>query len=75
MNDVLIGETAGRIWQHLSKSGPTSTKDLPKTVGADRDLVLMALGWLAREEKLKFERTAKDVVVMLTDEELKNVRP
>lgn len=74
MSGILIGEMAGRIWQHLSKSGATRIKDLPKAIGVERDLALMALGWLAREEKLKFDKQQKDVVVRLTDAELATIR-
>ena len=74
MSGIEIGETAGRIWQHLAKSGPTVIKDISKSVGVDRELALMALGWLAREEKVKFETKGKDVVVSLTDGELKHIR-
>jgi len=49
-------------------------KDISKSVGVDRELALMALGWLAREEKVKFETKGKDVVVSLTDGELKHIR-
>jgi hypothetical protein len=75
MDASLIGETAGRAWQHLAKSGPTTLKDLPKAVGTERDVVLMAVGWLAREGKVVFEKTGKDMRVRLTEAELRSLKP
>ena len=75
MDTSLIGETAGRVWQHLAKSGPTSLKDLPKAVGTERDAVLMAIGWLAREGKITLEKTGKDIRARLTEAELRSLKP
>ena len=44
-----IGETAGSVWRVLELKGPQSLAALKKQVKAPGDLVLMAVGWLARE--------------------------
>ena len=44
-----IGISAGDIWQVLDKKSPTNLKELLKEIDAPRDLILMGLGWLARE--------------------------
>jgi hypothetical protein len=44
-----IGISAGEIWQVLDKQATTELKDLLKAIDAPRDLILMGLGWLARE--------------------------
>lgn len=56
-----IGETAGDVWRTLATKGPQSYAQLVKATGASRDLVMQAVGWLAREDKLDFEegRTLK----------------
>ncbi len=69
MDPHLIGETAGRGWQQLAKSGPALLKDLPKAVGAGNEMALMAVGWLAREDKVLFERKGKEIQVSLTERE------
>ena len=51
----LIGETAGRSGKLLVDDGPMSPAKLVKTVGAPRDVVMQAIGWLAREDKVSFE--------------------
>ncbi len=49
-----IGTTAGTIWGFLVKRGKVSLSALEKGVGTPRNLVYMALGWLAREGKVFF---------------------
>jgi len=54
-----IGETAGNVWRALEAKGPQSLAALKKQVKAPGDLVLMAVGWLAREEKLALEQKGR----------------
>lgn len=44
-----IGITAGEIWQLLDKNGSSNLDQLAKGAGRSREMVLMSLGWLARE--------------------------
>jgi hypothetical protein len=50
-----IGETAGRVWQILNADGPMSLAKLAKDAEIPRDLVMQAVGWLAREGKIWLE--------------------
>jgi Winged helix-turn-helix domain (DUF2582) len=50
-----IGETAGDIWRALAEKGPLTTARLVKEIDAPRDVVMQALGWLAREHKIDIE--------------------
>jgi hypothetical protein len=50
-----IGHTAGAIWQTLSENGPQTIARLIKEVDAPRDVVLQAIGWLAREHKIEID--------------------
>ncbi len=61
----LIGETAGEVWKALVEDGPMSLSKLVKTIGAPRDVVMQAVGWLAREDKISFEGTARNRQVAL----------
>jgi hypothetical protein len=47
-----IGITAGLVWQALDEKGPLTLAALTREIAAPRDVVLQALGWLAREDKL-----------------------
>ena len=75
MNGASVGEAAGRVWQHLAKSGPAPLKGIFKDLGMGETLTCLALGWLCRESKVRFEEDGKKVVVTLTEEDLKNPRP
>lgn len=54
-----IGETAGEIWSLRGEKGPLSLPALKRQVKAPAEVVLMALGWLAREDKLEVERKGR----------------
>jgi hypothetical protein len=65
-----IGKTAGEVWRYLGKKGKASLTELPAEVKVNPDLVNQALGWLAREEKVKFIKQGKTMQVLLTDHEM-----
>ena len=54
-----IGQTAGLVWHALNERGPQSLAKLTKSIDAPRDLVMQAVGWLAREDKVWIEETAR----------------
>ncbi len=53
-----IGDAAGAVWRALDEKGPLSTAKLVKEIEAPRDLVMQALGWLARGQDQR-RRVAK----------------
>jgi hypothetical protein len=60
-----IGEMAGVVWNTLSKNGPMTMAKLVKAIGEPRDIVMQALGWLAREEKIDIVEENRSRVVSL----------
>ena len=44
-----IGIVAGEIWHYLDETRHATVDDLTKKLKRPRELVLMSLGWLARE--------------------------
>lgn len=44
-----IGIVAGDIWHFLDVHGEVRLSDLVKGIDRQRDIILMSLGWLARE--------------------------
>ncbi|MBI4372259.1 MAG: winged helix-turn-helix domain-containing protein [Candidatus Omnitrophica bacterium] len=44
-----IGITAGDIWHYLDKHESATLDQLVKGINKSNDLILMSLGWLARE--------------------------
>lgn len=60
-----IGHTAGDVWKVLSDRGEQTVAGLRKAVDSPDELVLAALGWLARENKLAFATNGRSVTVSL----------
>lgn len=44
-----IGIAAGEIWHYLDAHGEVLFSEMVKRIDKPRDLILMSLGWLARE--------------------------
>ncbi len=59
-----IGENAGAIWNAL-QGGALTTKALKKATKLKEADLNLALGWLARENKIAFEVAEKDITVSL----------
>ena len=61
-----IGSVAGDVWTALSENGAMSAKDLKKAakIKTDKELYL-AMGWLAREDKLVVVEEGKDITLSL----------
>jgi hypothetical protein len=47
-----IGNTAGRIWRYLDKKGESTLTDIKKDLLLKGSEARLALGWLARENKI-----------------------
>jgi hypothetical protein len=60
-----IGETAGKVWQLLNDKGSLSVAKLVKDIDIPRDVVMQALGWLAREDKIEIEEDGRSRTVSL----------
>ena len=60
-----IGEIAGRVWHCLSENGPMSFAKLAKQIDAPRDVIMQAIGWLAREGKVEIEERNRARVIFL----------
>ena len=62
-----IGATAGAVWTILRQNGPMSMAKLVKAAGGPRDIVMQALGWLAREDKVWIEEDGRSRIVSLRE--------
>lgn len=62
---TLVGVTAGKVWDTLHKDGPLPISQLPKKVHERDVVVYQALGWLAREDKIRYEAKGKTTLVSL----------
>lgn len=64
-----IGSAAGKVFSHLmaSPGKPVSLDTLRKTVGGRTVVFHMAIGWLAREDKLVFSTRGRTAMVALSE--------
>ncbi len=60
-----IGITAGEIWHFLENKEKVNLEDVIKNVDNPRDIVLMSIGWLAREGHIILEGETPHHVVSL----------
>ena len=61
-----IGDNAGLVWHCLSENGSMSIHKLTKEMDVPRDQVMQAIGWLAREDKVHIEETARGKMIQLS---------
>ncbi len=63
-----IGQAAGTIWRQLdAQHGTTTLGKLKQTTRLSDPLLLMGLGWLAREGKVTLVRRARSLEVSLRE--------
>ncbi|UCD59089.1 MAG: winged helix-turn-helix domain-containing protein [Candidatus Hydrogenedentota bacterium] len=62
-----FGEAAGEIYQLLNLNGAMSKTQIAKSTKLSNNLVNQGIGWLAREGKLKTEKTRRVELIKLKD--------
>ena len=61
-----IGIVAGEIWHYLESNDKTANlEDVLKSLDKPRDVILMSLGWLAREGHMVLKGNAPNFKVSL----------
>ncbi len=70
-----IGATAGLVWRRLQDEGPITMARLITEIAAPRDLVMQAIGWLAREDKIWIEVRSRSKIVYLRREGVSSTMP
>ena len=50
-----IGSVAGSIWNELEQNGEMTPRKLSSSIKEKTEVVHLALGWLARENKVQFD--------------------
>lgn len=60
-----FGISAGLVWNLLNEKGQLNVKDVKKLTKLTEKDMYAAFGWLAREEKIKFEEKDKDLFIAL----------
>ena len=62
-----IGDAAGMIWQYLNEHGQTTLGELRQGTKLSDQLLLMGVGWLAREGKVSIVQQGRTVKVSLRE--------
>jgi Winged helix-turn-helix domain (DUF2582) len=60
-----IGRVSGDVWGLLATDGAQTLAAIKKSVDAPADVVVAAVGWLAREDKLEFSTSGRQVKISL----------
>lgn len=60
-----IGKTAGDLWHLLEEKNELSISQIAKQLEQKETVVYQALGWLAREDKVKYESRGRQTIVSL----------
>ncbi len=67
MRTEQIGNLAGIIWRYLESNGAAKANKIKKEIAiTDKQMFDMAIGWLARENKIKFEDQTKNPVITIS---------
>ena len=69
-----IGIAAGEIWQYLDQNGEINLNELLNRIEKDRDVVIMSLGWLAREGHIVLEQIESDYRIRLREKQ-ESIKP
>lgn len=67
INITEIGITAGDIWHYLDKHDSATLADLHRDLQRSQELLLLSLGWLAREGHITLEDASSDFKAVLTN--------
>ncbi len=62
---VKIGEVAGKVYRTLESNGQMPVTRLRKEIKETEFLVNAAIGWLAREDKIKFDKKGNSLLISL----------
>jgi len=62
---IKIGENAGVIWRELNAKGEQNISALKRSTGLDDKNLYLALGWLAKENKIGFNQRQRQIMIGL----------
>lgn len=69
-----IGQTAGKVWKTLGQKGEINLAMLPKLIKEKNEVTFQALGWLAHEGKIIYQKKGDKnfVALSLREQEIFN---
>uniref|UniRef100_UPI00359C5164 winged helix-turn-helix domain-containing protein n=1 Tax=Bacteroides faecis TaxID=674529 RepID=UPI00359C5164 len=69
MENTRIGLNAGKVWRILNEKGELSMFELCRELDLTFEEVAVAIGWLARENKISFREKDNMLFVKIDDVE------
>lgn len=69
MKDKVI-ETTGKIWHELGFRGQVDSRKLAQVLDEDEEVINLALGWLAREDKVVCSERRNRIMFSLVESEM-----
>ena len=69
IENTRIGLNAGKVWRILNEKGELSMFELCRELGLTFEEVAVAIGWLARENKISFREKDNMLFVKIDDVE------
>ena len=60
-----IGHGAGAVWKYLTEHSEAKPTEIKKALKLTDEVLWMAIGWLAREDKIVFKGNGKALYVSL----------
>lgn len=60
-----VGFAAGEIWKYLSENGESSPIKIKANLGLSNTMLYLALGWLARENKVDIKQQDYSYIISL----------
>jgi hypothetical protein len=71
--ECTVGQTAGKVWMLLGERGSVAIPRISKLLKEKSEVVYQALGWLARENKIRYGAAGSNTV-SLNDSEAQAYR-
>ncbi len=65
-----IGIAAGEVWHFLDNHGQTKLEDVLSSIDKPRDMLLMSIGWLAREGHVVLNSEGESFMLLLRKAEV-----
>lgn len=63
MEKEIVGENAGKVWRAMNELDETTISELARKLELSVESAAMAVGWLARENKICIERKNGQIIV------------
>ena len=73
MKDKII-ETAGKTWRALGEQGEVELTQLPALLNEKEPIAYQAVGWLAREDKIRYTIQKNKTFIGLVETELRSFK-